>query len=76
MHRGLGLGIRAVRMGMRATRPQGFRRACADDVARLCQSAKTRRNERECLKGKESSLSAECKTALDRRRQPEREPAH
>jgi hypothetical protein len=64
--------MRAVRMGMRATRPQGFRRACADDVARLCQSAKTRRDERECLKNKESSLSAACKSALDKGRQQER----
>ena len=64
MHRGLGLGMRAVRMGMRATRPQGFRRACADDVARLCQTAKTRRDERECLEGKQDSLSSSCKAAL------------
>jgi hypothetical protein len=72
MRRGFGLATHAVRLGMRANRPQGFRRACADDVARLCQSAKTKRDERECLKGKEDSLSAACKAALDRRRQPER----
>ena len=72
MRHGLGLATRAVRLGARETRPRGFRRACADDVARLCPNAKTRRDERECLEGKQTSLSSDCKAALERRRQPAR----
>ncbi len=67
-HGGLPLLHRAMGMGMRGTRARGFRRACADDMARLCPSAKSHRDERECLEGKRDSLEAECKTALDARR--------
>ncbi|HWY15645.1 MAG TPA: hypothetical protein VNX86_10960 [Rhizomicrobium sp.] len=67
-HGGLPLLNRAMRMGMRGTRARGFRRACADDMARLCPNAKSHRDERECLEGKRDSLEAECKTALDARR--------
>ena len=67
-HGGLPLLHRAMRMGMRGTRARGFRRACADDMARLCPNAKSHRDERECLEGKRDSLEAECKTALDARR--------
>ena len=70
MRHGLGLGMRAMRLGAREMRPRGFRRACEVDVARLCPNAKTRRDERECLAGKRSSLSNECKGALERRREP------
>ena len=65
---GLPLLHRAMRMGMRGSRARGFRRACADDMARLCPNAKSHRDERECLEGKRDSLEAECKTALDARR--------
>jgi hypothetical protein len=53
-------------------RPRGLRRACADDVARLCPNAKTRRDERECLEGKQTSLGSDCKSALEHRREPAR----
>lgn len=72
MRHGLGLATRSMRLGAREMRPRGFRRACADDMARLCPDAKTRRNERECLEGKQTSLSSDCKAALERRRQPVR----
>lgn len=70
LRHGLGLGMRALRLGERGMRPRGFRRACEEDVARLCPAAKTRRDERECLKGKENSVSGTCKAALERRREP------
>lgn len=72
MRHGLGLGMRAARLGAREMRPRGFRRACAGDVARLCPNAKTRRDERDCLDGKQNSLSSECKEALEHRREPGR----
>ena len=72
MGHGIGLAMRAARLGGREMRPRGFRRACADDVARLCPTAKSRREERECLEGKESTLSSDCKTALEHRRDPAR----
>jgi hypothetical protein len=68
MRHGLGLMTHAARLGMRGTRPRGFRRACADDAARLCPDAKRPRDMRECLQGKQNSLSADCKAALTRRR--------
>lgn len=65
MHRGaFALGRHALRLGMRETRPRGFRRACAEDAARLCPTAQTRHDQRTCLEGKQNSLSAECKTAF------------
>jgi hypothetical protein len=64
MPRGFGLARHALRLGMRETRPRGFRRACANDVARLCPTARTRRDQRACLEGKENSLDADCKAAL------------
>ncbi|HWE06602.1 MAG TPA: hypothetical protein VG274_07825 [Rhizomicrobium sp.] len=67
-HGGLPLLHHAMRLGMRGTHAHGFRRACADDVARLCPNAKSHRDERECLEGKRDSLGADCKTALDARR--------
>jgi hypothetical protein len=70
MRHGLGLAMRGARLGMRGMRQRGFRQACADDVARLCANAKTRRDERQCLEGKQSSLSSDCKAALERRRAP------
>ena len=72
-HVALPLMNRALRMGLRGNRPRGFRRACADDVAKLCPTAKTRREERECLRDKQTSLSADCRAALERRRDPNRE---
>ena len=72
MRHGLGLGMRAARLGAREMRPRGFRRACEADVARLCPNAQTRRDERECLEVKKSSLGNECKAALDHRREPAR----
>ena len=72
MRHGLGLGMRAVRLGAREMRPKGFRRACEADVARLCPNARSRRDERECLEGKQSSLSGECREAFERRREPVR----
>lgn len=71
-HGGLGLATRAARLGMRGMRPRGMRRACADDVARLCANAKTRRDERDCLEGKQSSLSSDCKAAIEHRHEPGR----
>jgi hypothetical protein len=65
---GLPLPHRAMRIGIRGTRARGFRRACADDMARLCPNAKSRRDERKCLEHKRDSLEAQCKTALDARR--------
>jgi hypothetical protein len=59
-----GMGARALRLGMRETRPRGFRRACVDDAQRLCPTATTRRDQRTCLEGKQESLSAACKAAL------------
>jgi hypothetical protein len=69
MHHGaLPLLNRAARLGMRGMRPHGgFRRACADDVERLCPKDDSRREQRECLEGKRESLSKECKEALDAR---------
>jgi hypothetical protein len=67
-HGGLPLLGRAVRMGMRGTRVRGFRRACADDVTRLCPNAKSRKEERLCLEGKRASLDEQCRAALDVRR--------
>jgi len=72
MRHGFGLAMRGVRLGSREMRPRGMRRACADDVARLCPNAKARRDERECLEGKQNSLSADCKAALEHRRDPGR----
>ena len=72
MRHGIGLLGRTARLGMRGTRQRGFRRACADDVGRLCPNAKTRRDERDCLEGKQNSLSTDCKAALERHRQPVR----
>ena len=73
MRHGIGLGMRAMRMGERGTRQRGgFRRACEADVTRLCPNAKSRRDERECLEGKQNSLSSDCKAALERRRGAER----
>jgi hypothetical protein len=57
----------AMRMGLRgATRQRGFRRACEDDAAKLCPSL-SRRQQRDCLQGKRTMLSTECREALDRR---------
>ena len=72
MRHGIGLLGRTARLGMRGTRQRGFRRACADDVGRLCPNAKTRRDERDCLEGKQNSLSTDCKAALERHREPAR----
>ncbi|HEX4078718.1 MAG TPA: hypothetical protein VHX61_07580 [Rhizomicrobium sp.] len=58
------LGMR----GMRGTRSHGIRRACAGDVQRLCPKSGSRREERECLEGKRETVSAECRAALDARR--------
>src|SRR5436853_1545868 len=60
-HGGFGLARHGLRLGMREMRPRGFRRACASDVQRLCATATTRRDERQCLEGKQTSLSADCK---------------
>jgi hypothetical protein len=70
MHHGaLPLMNKALHLGMRGMRPHGgFRRACAEDVERLCPKSGSRREQRECLEGKRESLSAECKSALDDRR--------
>jgi hypothetical protein len=70
MRHGLGLMTRGARLGMRGMRQRGFRQACAGDVTRLCPNAKTRRDERQCLEGKQTSLGSECKAALERRREP------
>jgi hypothetical protein len=65
-HGGLSLVNKAAHLGMRGMRPHGgFRRACAEDVERLCPKIDSRREQRECLEGKRESLSAECRTALD-----------
>lgn len=58
---------RAMRMGLREARPRGLRRACAEDVAKLCPNLGSRRQERDCLQGKRTMLSTECREALDRR---------
>jgi hypothetical protein len=69
MHRqALPLVGRALRLGMRGARSHGFRRACAEDVTRLCAHSETRRDERECLEQKRDQVSADCKSALDARR--------
>jgi hypothetical protein len=65
-HMAVPLMSHALRLGMRETRPRGFRRACEDDAAKLC-SGLTRRQERDCLQGKRAMLSTECREALDRR---------
>jgi hypothetical protein len=67
-HAGLPLLNHALRLGMRGMRPQGLRRACAEDAARLCPDARTRREERECLESRRANLSADCRYALDARR--------
>jgi len=72
MRHGLGLGMRAVRLGAREMRPRGFRRACEGDVARLCPNAKTRRDERACIEGKQNLVSSDCRASLERRREPAR----
>lgn len=58
---------RAMRMGLRSARPRGVRRACAEDVAKLCPNMDRRREQRECLEGKRSLLSADCREAIDSR---------
>lgn len=58
----------ALRMGLRNTRPRGFRRACMEDVAKLCPNIDQRRDQRECLEGKRAQLDTECREALDARR--------
>ncbi|HEX4158800.1 MAG TPA: hypothetical protein VHY79_10005 [Rhizomicrobium sp.] len=62
LHRGL-------RMGLREARPRGFRRACEQDVAKLCPNISSRRQQRQCLEGKRGLLSADCRAAMDRRRE-------
>jgi hypothetical protein len=75
-HGGLPLLHRAIRMGMRGTRVRGIRRACADDKAKFCANSGSPREERKCLEDKRDSLSAECKNALDARRNKTRDNAH
>ena len=72
-HGALPLMNRALRMSLRAARPRGFRHACEGNVARLCPDAHSRREERRCLEEKISSVSAECKTVLETRRNGHRQ---
>ena len=74
-HLALPLMHRALRLGLREERPRGFRRACADDVGRLCPTAHSPREERECLETKRDALSQDCRAALDARRFRENHPA-
>jgi hypothetical protein len=67
---------RALRMGLREARPRGFRRACEADVAKLCPGLSSRRQERECLEGKKDLASADCREAMDRRRERGNEHAN
>jgi hypothetical protein len=77
MHRlAMPLMQRGLRMGLRSARPLGFRRACADDVAKLCPNLASRRQERVCIQGKRDQLSSECREALDRRREHPSESGH
>lgn len=70
MHRGaLPLMHHALRLGMRGARGNhNFRRVCAGDLAKFCAKEQMRREQRRCLEGKREMLSAECRTALDARR--------
>jgi len=67
-HAALPLMSHALRLGMRGARPQGFRRACSEDIAKLCPNSGSRRRERDCLEEKRNLVSSECREALDRRR--------
>lgn len=58
---------RALRMGLRGAHPRGLRRACAEDIGKLCPGLSSRRQQRDCLQGKRAMLSADCREALDRR---------
>jgi hypothetical protein len=71
MHRAMRMGMHgAMRMGMRsATRQHGFRRACEADVAKLCSGLSSKRQERQCLEGKRDLVSADCREALEHRRE-------
>jgi hypothetical protein len=74
-HLALPLMSHALRLGLREARPRGFRRACADDIARFCPTARSRREERQCIEAKRNEVSQECRTALDARRNRGNRPA-
>ena len=58
----------AGRMEERGGRHHGLRRACRDDIAKFCAADQTGRDRRTCLQTHLTELSADCKTAVEARK--------
>lgn len=65
------MGARAVGHGMRGERGGGhggLRRACEADIEQFCAADQKGRDRRECLQSHMDKLSADCKTAIEARK--------
>ena len=64
------LGARAAGHGMRGERGGhgGIRRACEADIEQFCAADQKGRDRRECLQSHMDKLSADCKAAIEARK--------
>jgi hypothetical protein len=72
------MGARAVGHGMRGERGErgghgGIRRACEADIEQFCAADQKGRDRRECLQSHMDKLSADCKAAIEARKNRHRD---
>ncbi len=72
------MGARAAGHGMRGERAGGrggIRRACEADIEQFCAADQKGRDRRECLQSHMDKLSADCKAAIEARKNHRRDKA-